>query len=218
MKADGLSRALRYFVRQAELYVLGIFGGSFVFMVYQWLIMADDTSISDMIGMLPNILLYLSLIVILTIGVSVTQTYYPMLISFGCRRRNVFLGNLFLHLMLMVQSLILYKIFAEIFGDGESTFGMPMLIAIYLITSGISQLIGIVKMKWGKIATVLLVIVFMGAGMGAGFILAFSGTDDFFVKFNWSAVSWTLVLTGVCICAAVNAVSWRVLCRYEVKA
>lgn len=218
MKADGLSRALRYFVRQAELYVLGIFGGSFVFMVYQWLIMADDTSISDMIGMLPNILLYLSLIVVLTIGVSVTQTYYPMLISFGCLRRNVFLGNLFLHLMLMVQSLILYKIFAEVFGDEKSTFGMPVLLAIYLITSGISQLIGIVKMKWGKIATVLLVIVFMAGGMGAGFILAFSRTDDFFVKFNWSVVSWPLVLTGVCICAAVNAVSWRVLCRYEVKA
>ena len=38
MKTNGFDRAMRYFVREAELYVLGTIGGSILLSVYMWLI------------------------------------------------------------------------------------------------------------------------------------------------------------------------------------
>ena len=106
MTTAGLKRALGYFVRQAEIYVLCIIGGSFALAVYMQII--NGNGIAQMFQSVPLVDLWISGVAVFTIDVSSYQYCYSMPVSFGCLRKHAFFGTLAMNILVIAQGLLFY--------------------------------------------------------------------------------------------------------------
>ena len=153
MKRGGLGRALYYFTRLAQIYAAGIFLGSFALALYYWFVGGNSgMGFEDIIELTPAMLVWITLLVLMSSSLGTTQRLFSMLISFGCRRKDAFLGKLVMNLQIMVESLVLFAVLTHYFDWDGRTFLLILVIILYLVSEGGAQLIGIAASKWGKIA------------------------------------------------------------------
>lgn len=225
MNQSGLKRALRYFIRQAEIYVLLIFAGSFVMAGYQRLVTGDSMKITEILQMVPEMIACLTTVVIFVMGAGDGRTWYSMLISFGCRRKHVFWGSLVMFLLVAGESLVLIEVTSLILNAGNLSWLLPLMAAIFLIVEGISQLIGVVAVKWGRavyavmlVLMVLLILISIGIGMFV--MVVFRGAQIqavFLDKCREPLYQAGILLAGAAVCILSNAVTYRLLSDFEVR-
>lgn len=226
MTGNGFGRTLRYAARQAEMYMLCIAAGSFGMAAWEWLVLDGDMTVMDMMKMVPSMLVWMSMLVILITGMSSGQAWYSMLIPYGCRRKNAFLGNLAMNLMMIAQSVVLFEILVLVLKPEEGILGIQAILAAYLALEGISQLIGAATIRWGKAAYGVMIVIIVFAslvlGFGYGFMSAYGvfdiQNDGFFTKMMTFIKQWWIVLAGAIACTVTNVIGWGMLRKYEVKA
>lgn len=224
MKKYGFGRALYYFTRQAQFYVAGIFLGSFALAVYYWFVNGNSAvGFGDMIELTPAILVWITVLVLTTSSLETTQRRFSMLISFGCCRKNAFLGKLAMNLQIIVESLILFALLMRYFDWNGRSMLFVLVIILYLVSEGGAQLLGIAALKWGKIAYIISVILCTGFIFGVA--MTIMTITNSFVNSWWripqqiAKPMWqylALVTAGI-FCMMANAVSYRSLRKYEVK-
>lgn len=226
MKASGLGRALRYFIRYAELYVLYLAVGSFVMAAYICLMNGMDFHLRAILLTVPRMEICLSVIFIFTSGICTWNYAYYIPISFGCRRWNAFLGILSMDAVLIAECLVLYKLMEAKFNPGGILFDLfetPVLLAVFIFTEAVSRLIGAIASKFGKLAYLILIIVSTMAITVFIIWIVFSTTAKW--GFLGSRISgngklawqWILLLASTALSVVAHAVNWHMLYRYEVR-
>lgn len=225
MKTSGLDRALRYFIRQAELFVLCTAGGSFAMSGYIWLINGNGFSFQEILAGIPSAIVMLSMIVLFSISMSSAQYWYSIPISFGCRRKNAFFGNLVMEILFIAQSFVLYAAAVYVLQTDVFPVSISLILALYLVIEGLSKLLGIAAMKWGKAAyivmTIIIVLISISGGMMAVFVregdegVSLAAVLGGYLESSWK---WLGLLLGAGVCAAANIAGYRILSHFEVKA
>lgn len=224
MKKGGMGRALYYFTRQAQFYVAGIFFGSFLLAVYYWFVGGNSAmGFEDIMELTPAMLVWITLLVLMSSSLGTTQRWFSMLISFGCCRRYVFFGKLAMNLQIMVESLILFAVLMHYCDWDGRAFLLILVIVLYLVSEGGAQLFGIVASKWGKIAymfAVMLCTVFI-----VGVVLTNALVMNHSLNSWWRMVQETANPVWLCFAIAVagmfyvmsNIVAYGLLRKFEVK-
>lgn len=220
MNASGLIRALKYFIRYTEWYVFGTVAGSILMVAYICLIDAD-WSFARMQSSIPYTLLYFAVIILFYNGSILEYYWYSLPISFGCRRKNVFLGNLVMDLLFIIQILILYRVSLFAFSPKDETYiPLPFLFSVFLLIEGISKILGIFVLKFGKAGYVLFIISLIVICVGVGFFVGYSGvTDDigiYLLQIGMDSI-WVFLLAGIIVSASANILNYRTVSRYEIR-
>ena len=225
MTTAGLKRALGYFVRQAEIYVLCIIGGSFALAVYMQII--NGNGIAQMFQSVPLVDLWISGVAVFTIDVSSYQYCYSMPVSFGCLRKHAFFGTLAMNILVIAQGLLFYFLSSVWFGSKEQTAGEKvtegvLILSLFLLLESFAELIGIVAMRWGKIAYFIMIGATVLASMSFGVFVSLSGTYGVMGLLKevlggsfMQTARWLLLAVAVSI--VIHAGSWRILKNFEVK-
>lgn len=224
MKKGGLGRALYYFTRQAQVYVAGIILGSFLLAVYYWFVGGNSVmGFEDIIEQTPAMLVWITLLVLMSSSMGTTQRWVSMLISFGCCRRYAFLGTLAMNLQIMVESLILFAVLMHYCDWDGRTFLLVLVIVLYLVSEGGAQLLGIASSKWGKIAYIFAVMLCSIFIVGVALTNVVVTTRS--LNSWWRMIQETVNPVWQCLAIATagmffiatNVVGYRLLSKYEVK-
>jgi len=222
MKTNGFDRAMRYFVREAELYVLGTIGGSILLSVYMWLII-NRGNFFEILDKFPVSFFYTSAVIILSITATAGQRWFPMLISLGCRRKNIFWGHLLMLFLFILQTLALYQLSGFISGAEKLPLQLFTILTIDLAVAGVTTFLNIAMLRWGKIIYILMVILIVAIsmfyGMWAG-LYAPSGANSSVLLIEQWPILPRLILFTACLAVftAANILNYRTLSTYEVKA
>ncbi len=222
---NGFVRALRYFVRQAELYVLCIVVGSFAMAAYIWIIRGDGSSFAKMLQTVPSLDLWLSVVVLFTIGVSSYEYCYSTPVAFGCLRKNAFFGTMVMDVLIMLEGIGFYFLTAAWFDTGAKITQAVWIFAVFLLLESAARTMGMVAMRWGKIAYAIMIVIIVIASVSFGLLAGISEllgvmhlAGSYFGEGVVRHGKWILLAAAAAVSIAVNAVSWRVLKGFEVRA
>lgn len=222
MKTNGFDRPLRYFIQQAELYVIVTIGGSILMSAYIWLI-NNGISFSDIRNTIPASIFYVSTVMILSITTNCGQYWFPLLISFGCRRKNIFGGYLAMLVIFIFETSAIYQLSGIILHRKALPFPIITALTISLTVAGITTIFSIAMLRWGKIAYILMIFFIVATSMV--FILRTELFDSDSLSLTISlADSWPaprqllLLIISAAVCAAANIMNYRTLSIYEIKA
>lgn len=225
MRVHAFGRSCRFFVRQAELLVCGAVAGSVFMAAYIWLINGESFAWQELLEYVPHAVISVSMIIMLMNGLSSYsfQYLYSVPVSFGCLRKHAFNGMLVMNGLIMAESLLLYWILTKLLHMGQAE--LPMSLALFLIVEGLSQLGGVILVKWGRAGTVCMIIVCVAVSASYGFAVSYAGMSG--VILSVSAVfgkemvrhwQWLALAAGAVVCLAANAVSWQFVKKWEVRA
>lgn len=224
MIASGVGRSLKYFIRQAEIYVLCMGAGSFALAAYMWLLSGSRVSLTEMLKSVPSAATMIAMILLFTNGVTAPQFWYSMPISFGCLRKNAYWGSIVMDFLLMIQTFIFYFITSHVFHMDLVQFEILFYIAMFLLVEGLSKFMGMASMKWGKAAYVVMIIGILVISMSVGFVVGYAGvsgnlislTDVLGESFVRNS-QWVILGISTAFCMIGNVASWHILKGYEVK-
>lgn len=224
MTASGFGRALRYFVRQAEIYVLCAAGGGFLMAAYIWLVNGYNMSFLEMLKTVPNAAGYIAMIVLFTSGISCIQYWYSLPISFGCIRKNAFWGNLIMDLLVITETAAFYFLTVCLFQVDVTQFEIAFNFAAFLLLEGISKCLGIAAAKWGKGVYVIMIAGVVGISMSIGFLVGYAGVSGILIPVTdvlgegiVRNGQWIILAIGAVLCIAGNIANWRILRVFEVN-
>lgn len=221
MKTNGFDRSLRYFAEQTEIYVLGTIGGGILMTVYMQLI--NGGSFTNMLNTIPATIFYVSAVVILTLISNFEQYWFPILISFGCRRKNIFWGQLFMLFLFIIETLAVYQLSGYLFNTGTLPFSFLTAFALDLAVAAVTAFFNIAMLRWGKFIYIFMVIAMVAVSMAFGMWIGFfgsSGSNPSVLLINqWPISRQLLVLgAGIALFTAANIMNYHTLKIYEVKA
>lgn len=218
---NGMRRAMRYFLRMAELSVLYTAALSVGMAVYMWLIGNHD--LRDAVASFPNMLLLIAVLMLYISRMTAGQQIYGPLISMGCRRRNIFWGMLLMEFVYAVQCVLLYRILHRLLNPADRPVGLLAVLAFFLLIDGVSGLSGIAMMKWGRIAHIVFVVMIGVISAAAGMCaVMFAGSviADTWIGIVTESVNFRqcmMALAGAGIFVASGFLSWRFLRNYEIR-
>lgn len=220
MMKSGWGRALRYFVWQAEIYVCYAVAGAFVMVAYVNLINGEVFHLQRFRQAVPNTVVFIAMMILFLDGASSSKYLYDMPVSFGCLRRNAFLGGLLMDGLLAAESLLISIAGARLLQTEQ--MDLIFCAALLLLLEGIARLIGIASMKWGRVAYFVMIVVIVGISVCIGFLAgATGGVTVSLVRFfgtDWKQkAQWVALATGAVVCFAANAGSWGILKNLEVR-
>lgn len=218
MKKTGFGRSFRYFGRQAWMYAVYI--PVFAFFMTLWMyLLSNHGSFQDRLEMIPQLTASGTFIILLTTNVTLGQSLYPVLASFGCLRRNFLAGSLLMNLLVIAISQTMFAASMHLFTDGKQMWVLPVTAAAYLVTAGLSQLMGIAGIRWGR--TVYYVYIFFVGiiCVAAGGMAAVAGDGEVILfDIDIRAMRYQILLAGAAVCALTTIAGYSILKKYEVKA
>lgn len=225
MTAGGFGRALRYYVRQAEIYVLCAVGGGFLMAAYIWLINSYDMSFLEMLKTVPNAAGLVTMVILFTNGISSVTYWYSLPISFGCIRKNAFWGNLIMDLLIIAEFAVFYFLTVHLFQVDVTQTEIAFNFAAFLLLEGLSRFLGIAAAKWGKVVYAVMIIGVIGISMSTGFLVGYAGMSGILISVTdvlgeeiVQNGQWIILMIGAVLCIAGNTANWRILRAFEVKA
>ena len=130
----------------------------------------------------PIYLLITGAVMIMAFGISMFQTYFPILVSLNVSRKRA-AGSIIL--VEGVSTFILILLAAAVWGaaakkSGEDTMELLTLFSgIFFIIVAVGILFSVVIIRWGKIGVILLIVTFAAAGGVVGAFMAMKGGDVF---------------------------------------
>ena len=222
MNQSGLKRAMRYFIRQAEIYVMTIFAGSFGMACYQRLVLGEPLKAVETLRLVPGMILCLAFVVLFATGAGAGQTGYSMLISFGCRRKYVFLGNQVMNLLVAGESLILFEMMTLIITSRNQLWLLPLAAAVFLAFSGVSQLVGTAAVMWGKKVYYIMLVVFtvVVVSIGMVVVIVWNGVlvkADFLDALHQPVYQAGVLLAATAVSGLSGIFTYRQLSSLEVR-
>lgn len=223
MRKNGWGRALRYFIQQAQSFVLTAIAGGFLMSAYVWVLRGDEVSTKALFQMIPGSAIFVALMVLFTGEMSSATYWYSTTISFGGLRKHVFWGTLVMDGLVMMESLVFYVAMSALLHAGQTD--LLYFASMFLLVEGIAKLLGLASIKWGKVVNVLMIIgVAFICGM-IGFVAVYGGMSGSVVSIaavlgddKPQTVQWLLLAVSGVVFLVTNTGSWRIFRKYEVRA
>lgn len=222
-KASGLGRTMRYFMRYVCQYMAGTVLGAFGMPVYMWVINGASLSFGEMLQEAPNMMVFVSMMVLMGIGLSAGQYWYSAPISFGCLRKHVFWGNFAMDMLYIAGSACLYQVMALIIRPAKILFAVPTVVALFLAMEGVTRLLGIANLKWGRAGKVLMAACMIMVTVGFVFFVGFFGimgteaTGILTDKMLEGPMQWAGLAIGAAVSIIANIANYQMLMKYEVR-
>lgn len=220
----GLGRALRYFVRHAQSYMVIIVAGGLWMPLYMWMVNSDNyQSLGQAMKMTSFTTVYVVVIVVITSGLSECQSTYRLLLSMGCRRRIVFVGEAVMRVLIFAETIVYLYAVNRILGSIWSpSMYRNLLLGAMLLLEGLAQLCGALVLKYRRYAYWFIVPIMMACIICVGVVLGLGQAD------SWSWIipdrwldgwldGWQILAAGGVVCAAGYVCSYLALRNYEVK-
>lgn len=222
MRKDGWGRALWYFIRQAQYFVLTAVAGGFLMAAYVWVLRGDELSVQELLRMIPVCAEYGALIVIFSGGVSSAIYWYSTTISFGCLRKHAFWGTVVMDGLVIMESMLFYVVMSALLQTEQTE--LMYFASMFLMAEGIAKLLGLAFMRWGKAAYVMMIVVIFLVCVIAGFAVGYGGMSGRVISLMSfpgidaaQKIQWLLLAVSGFVFLAANTGSWRMIRKYEVR-
>lgn len=213
---NGFGRTLRYFLYRAQIYALCIMLGGAAMAVYKWAVQDHAGSFRDLLAAIPVTWMPILSVVLFSVGTSFGY-FFSMLVSFGCRRIHVILGNLAMNLLLILECVFFSWLLTSWLGKKESVMYQPMILGALFLLEGLTQLIGAAMAKWGKNVYLIFVFFVFVIAFLAGILVQTMHIQNIIdVMFLHIGQEW-IILAGAAICMAEHLIVYRFMRNYEVK-
>lgn len=130
----------------------------------------------------PVYLLIMGAITVMISGITVFQTYFPVLVSMNVTRKGaaggIVLAQAAASLVVLLLAAVIWSFAAKL--SGEDIGGMMALSAgLFFMTAAFGILFGTVVIRWGKIGIFLTMLIFAAVGGIVGASVATLGNDRF---------------------------------------
>lgn len=180
---------------------------SFAFIFYFLFLDGMSFSLENILGRVPFSVFFLSVLMFLIYGLIDVVCYVPLTISNGCTRRNMLLGQVFMHVVEVGQTLLVLAVFfalSPVKASIEAGDFLKMSAAAFIASSGVSLLAGMVVYRFGRIAYFIIIFALAGSGGLIGGLMGAFGGDtvaamvpQILQKFGW--VGLAVILYVICV-------------------
>lgn len=174
----------RYLLSTTEIYFLILIGLSIFASAFPLLGADSKDEMLMVLYSAPYYLWIYCLVLVMLWSVGLYVQFFPMLLSFNCTRKRLFISMQSIFLLLGVQTLALGTVFSLfIKNDITASFLalLPLLSGILLTATGLGQLIGGIAARYGKPGLILMLGLCMIGGGLIGGIVGFSGDSIHFL-------------------------------------
>ncbi len=150
--------------------------------------------------------------------ISFFQVYYPMLVSLGSTRKSAVLGMLAATAGTVIAILAGSALIWGILGNNDIAKAgislLPLFGGILFLISAVYLIMGIVKMKWGKIGMIFTI---GGCAIGGGIfgMLIAKGGSAMIVEVNFQTIP--ILLIGLTVYCLVGVVTMLTVKKIEVR-
>lgn len=130
----------------------------------------------------PVYLLIMGAFTVMIFGITIFQSYFPVLVSMNVTRKGAAGGIVLVQgassLVVLFLAAVIWSFAAEL--SGEDIGGMMALSAgLFFMVAAAGILFGTVVIRWGKIGIFLMIFIFMVVGAVVGVSVAMFGNDRF---------------------------------------
>ena len=211
---------LRFWFRSSLQTLAAILGASALYGLMMGM-QLNGAELADILGLLPMYLTIFGAIILLAMMLGVYKFMLGLSISMGSTRREAFVG---LQVARMVPTLVTVAITALLtlipgaeFFWGASTM-IPAALGLFLFTGALGSIFGMVYLRFGKVATILTVIllILVGAGCGVLGVLGIQATR-FHVPLSAQWIPWLILAAGAVFYTLMLIPESRVVRGYQVK-
>jgi len=177
---------VRFWIRQG-LQTLGLILGASL--LYSFLMFIQtDFGLDGLLTLLPIYLLLFGSMMMVATTIGIYKMAVPLVISFGSTRNEVLLGLQISRLIPIVSIPAAAALLSFLFPQPETIAPAAMLllgIGLFLGTSALGSILGVVYTKYGRFATLFTVVFILLCAFAGGFLAAFSEDfGTFFVLFR----------------------------------
>ena len=185
----------------------------------------SSSQMSIALGTIPLYIAWIGGIMLLAIELATFQTYLPMVLSFGSRRKEAFWGVQLLNLSYIVMTLAAFAITQYFFHDNMIASSGIMLrdimivfCAVMLLAGGAGEILGMIVSKLGNKGIIVFVIVCTFIGMVAGFTYATVDNGGIVLKQAISCMSlWGILVIAIIIYVVGAMMAYRTIKNMEVR-
>ena len=209
---------LRFWIKQGFETVFMILLCSLVYGFFMF-VQGNDGWIGLLV-LLPLYLLLFGALLMIAMTTAIHKLAVPLAISFGSTRNEVLLG-LQLYRVIPVCLIPALATILTALGGEQSALPVsavfPLGVGAFLLTSAFGSILGVIYVKHGKIATLVVVISFLTAGFAGGFGAAFSKGFGLSPLSLSGAIPWLVLAAGLFLYAIAMIPEQRIVWKYNVK-
>lgn len=167
------TRTLKYFTKLAEGYFLCLIVICLFLTAFMFLSADMEQELTDILYDVPGYFLSYSALLIIVINITLSYHVIPMVLSFNCTRKNIFIGLNWMFLLLAIQLLLVTAVYCMLLPN-EVTGGimklLPFITGVMLSSIGISEFFGGISLRFGKLGLWIMMIFCMLIGACCGFL------------------------------------------------
>lgn len=211
---------LRFWFRSSLQTLAAILGASALYGLLMGL-QLDGAGLPDILGLMPMYLTLFGAIMLLAMMLAVYKFTLNLAISLGSTRREAFAGLQVLRLVPILVTVAVVALIMMIPGV-EFFWGpavlIPAALGLFLFTGAVGSVFGMVYLRFGKLGTVLTVLVLILVGILGG-VLAVLGfqVSRFSLSFSASRIPWLVLAAGAVVYALMLIPESRIIRKYQVK-
>ena len=210
---------LKFWIKQGIDTFLLILGASALYGFLMFI--QTDSGWDGLLILLPLYLLLFGALMMLGVSIGIYKMAIPLAISFGSTRNEVLLGLQIFRIIPMIFIPALATLLTAISGEPATlpTSAVFLLgIGVFLITSALGAVIGVIFTKYGKVATIITVISIFFVAFGAGFLAAFTEDNGFLAGVTFSGkLPWLVLAVGLLLYSISMIPEQRTVWKCNVK-
>ena len=180
-----------------------------------------DDMMDGLFSLMPLYLLLFGGMMLMSMNIGVYKLNLPLALSFGSTRNEAIVGlNLFRIIPAALMTAILTVLCAV--SGGEMGFSasqaIPIGLGVYLATGAIGTLLGIIFTKYGKVATVITVVLLLLCGGGMGLLAGYADSNSFLANILFSGkIHWLVLGIGLLLYSLAAIPEQRTVWKCNVK-
>lgn len=190
--------------------------------IYSFLMFIQlDDGLEGVLITWPIYLLVFGGMMLLAMNIGIYKLNLQLALSFGSTRNEAILG---LNLVRLIPTVLLTAILTLLCSltDAADTLtvgqAIPVGLGVYLFCGAIGSVIGVVYTKFGKIATVISVVVFLLVGLSAGVLAALSGESSLLATITLRGnLHWLVLCIGLFVYSLCSIPEQRTVWKCNVK-
>lgn len=209
---------LKFWIKNAVVYAFAGIAGAAVYSLMMFL-MDPTYQVENLMDMASGYLLGIGVVMSIVIGMMDYKTTLPLVLSFGCTRKRALVDMQFGRLLyIAIFTGAVVGFYAVTNGWDVFVVIAPITIGLMLAMTAIGAVFGMVSVKFGKVAAivvgVLIGVLAAGCALAAVF-LVLSMEDVVLQMRDW--VFWLIPAVGAVIYGLVLILEYKTVYKYNVK-
>lgn len=208
----------KIWIKNAVTYAFAGIGGAAVYSLMMFL-MDPEFDVENLLDMASGYLLGIGVVMSIVIGMMDYKTTLPLALSFGSTRKEALLHMQLGRLVYMgIYAVVVIGFFAVTNGWDVFVVVAPITIALLLLMMAVGAVFGMISVKFGKTAAVVVGILIGVLGAAGGFATVFmvlSVEEVSIAPEKW--IFWLLAVVAAVIYGLVLIPEYKTVYKYNVK-